>query len=309
MFAYFAQDFQIHRDINRCSSKSQDLQDVIIYGNSVMLVINLVTGMYLLCKKHFARTEFVMLYILNLFWICVLFIFVFMVFSWESSICQAYFMTHLFTLIQTIKNELEILCVVYLPIHITNRFLTQCSDLIFALLFGYLAISGQKCKAGNLNMNYFILIFHVLFGSVGLLLNICSNLKKYHRQVSKGLIFLEFVMVTILVVIWFITYHSIGKISWKADLECQRLAVIQKSYLVLQPVAVLLMGVMALLRHLQKEGESKSIQENDQQQIHHIQMQEDDSYVSHVDSQVVHTALFDQHHQGIFEQKYGSFMR
>ena len=33
-------------------------------------------------------------------------------------------MTHLFTLAQTIKNEVEVLMMVYLPIHITNRFLT-----------------------------------------------------------------------------------------------------------------------------------------------------------------------------------------
>ena len=54
---------------------------MIIYGNLMLLVINGVTALYMLCRKHFARTEFVMLYVLNLFWIVVLFGFVFLLSS------------------------------------------------------------------------------------------------------------------------------------------------------------------------------------------------------------------------------------
>ncbi len=77
--------------------------------------------------------------------------------------------------------------------------------------------------------------------------------------------FLELVMITILVVIWVIILRSLEEVSRNKSRVCQRLAVIEKSYLVLQPVAVLLMGVMGLLRHIQRKGESKSLQENDQE--------------------------------------------
>jgi H+/Cl- antiporter ClcA len=76
------------------------------------------------------------------------------------------------------------------------------------------------CKTGNEKVAYFVFILHVVFGVVGLLLNVFSNLKKYHKQLAKGLLFLEAIMITILVVIWIILYENLDKTTQSKSEKC-----------------------------------------------------------------------------------------
>ena len=143
-----------------------------------------------------------------------------------------------------------------------------------------MAVSSPKCVSANDNMAYFVFMVHALFGVVGCVLNTLSNLKKYQRSISKGLLFLELVMFAFLLVLWVVLYKDAASSSSHHSSACQRLFVIEQSYLVLQPVAVLLMALMAWLRQLQKRQESTSLGQHDLDQLRHVQMQEEDSYVS-----------------------------
>ena len=102
VFAFFAQIYEIYyKKSGHCLTVSSNFMQMLISGNIVMFFINLVAIIYIVCKKQFARTEFMMLYFIDFLWFALLFILSIILFAKRTVFmsCESYYMTEIFTIV------------------------------------------------------------------------------------------------------------------------------------------------------------------------------------------------------------------
>ena len=174
-------------------------------GNMSMLIVNLICCLYLCCKKHFPRCEFLILYLLNLVWLVSLLISSFI--NLRNKIdCMPYQMALLFVIISSIKNELELIFIMILPIAFTNRQLTQCTNFIFAIFFILLAKRSLACKSTNIQLLILIAVIIFVFMFISFVINYMGLLKNYIIVIGRARLFFFLIQIIIFTITWILLF-------------------------------------------------------------------------------------------------------
>jgi len=93
---------------------------LIFIGSLIMAILNLISMIYLVAKKHFARTEFFLIWIVNILWL-IANIGMSVNGFYTKQQCSRMDTLYIFILFSFMKNTIEILSIMFIPVDFTNR--------------------------------------------------------------------------------------------------------------------------------------------------------------------------------------------